>query len=143
MRDVRILHIEDNEADVFFVKEGFKSTSFTPSFSHIDDGEKALAFLSKENVQETDYPDLILLDLNLPKVDGLTVLRHLKSHPFWRRIPVIVLTSSSAPSDIEKSYDLHANSYVLKPVGLDQMVETVSVIQKFWFGLNKFVTVCS
>jgi CheY-like chemotaxis protein len=139
MAQLNILHVEDNEADVFFIKEGFKSSDLKPMLQSVEDGDKALEYLERKGeYQNAPVPDLILLDLNMPKTDGFTVLEQLKKHPELRRIPVIVFTSSNAPGDIQKSYDLHANSYVLKPIGLDEMMNTISVIEKFWFGLNRF-----
>ncbi len=138
MRDLKILHIEDNEADAFFIKEAFKSSKLKPTLQNFDDAEKAIDFLQqKGDFTNAAPPDLILLDLNMPRTDGFTVLEKVKNHPVLKRIPVIVLTNSSAPSDIQKSYDLHANSYVLKPMGLDEMTHTVTLIEDFWFGLSK------
>jgi DNA-binding response OmpR family regulator len=104
----------------------------------VRDGEQAMQFLRNEgDYAESPRPDLILLDLNLPKKDGREVLQEVKNDTDLRRIPVVILSTSDAESDILKSYDLHANSYITKPVGLQAFVEVIKAIDEFWFSIVK------
>ena len=134
---VNILLVEDNPADVLLTKEAFKSSTIVDQLLVVEDGEKALAFLKKEGEYENAItPDLILLDLNLPKIDGREVLIELNLDSNLRRIPVIVLTSSSLEKDIMSSYDNSANSYIVKPIELDKFVKIVEAIESFWFSMS-------
>lgn len=137
-RSVEILLIEDNEADVRLTKEGIKEAKIRNSLSIVNDGEAAMAYLNKQSpYQNTTTPDLILLDLNLPKMDGRQVLEEIKEDPNLKHIPVVILTSSNAEKDILKSYKLHANCYITKPIGLEQFVEVIKSIEDFWFSIVK------
>ena len=137
-RPVEILLVEDNPGDVRLTQEAFKDAKVLNHLSVVRDGVEALAFLRREgNQTEAPRPDLILLDLNLPKKDGHEVLREIKADEQLRRIPVVILTTSSAQQDILKSYDLHANSYITKPVDLDQFVTVVKTIEDFWLTIVK------
>ncbi len=137
-RSVEILLIEDNEADVRLTKEGIKEVKIRNSLNVVNDGESAMAYLKKitpyENVTR---PDLILLDLNLPKKDGRQVLDEIKNDDTLQHIPVVILTSSEAERDILQSYKLHANCYITKPIGIEQFVEVIKSIEDFWFSIVK------
>lgn len=133
LRPIEILLVEDNPADARLTVESFKENKITNRISHVRDGISALAFLRREgSYADANRPDLILLDLNLPKLDGRKVLAEIKNDPKFRRIPVVVLTSSKAEEDVLKSYDLHANCYVTKPVDLDQFFDVMNSIEHFW-----------
>jgi CheY-like chemotaxis protein len=140
-RPVEILLVEDNPGNVRLMVEALKEGKVHNKLSVVDDGEKALAFLRREgNYTNVMRPDIIWLDLNLPKKDGREVLAEIKRDSSLKRIPVVVLTSSKAEQDILKSYDLHANCYVYKPVELEQFVTVVKSIEDFWFTIVKLPT---
>lgn len=131
---VEILLVEDDPGDVLITREALAQSQLTNNLHHVSDGDEALAFLRREGDHEDAVrPDLILLDLNLPRVDGREVLATIKSSPDLRRIPVVVLTTSRAEEDVVSSYDLHANAYVTKPVDFDEFVSTVRQIDDFFF----------
>lgn len=135
-RPVEILLIEDNPGDVILTKEAFATAKINNTISVARDGEVAMQILNREEkYKNTPKPDLILLDLNMPKKDGRDVLAEIKNNPDLRRIPVIILTSSKAERDILETYDLHANSYLVKPVTLSQFSKVVSAIENFWFTI--------
>lgn len=135
-RPIEILLVEDNPGDVMLTQEAFSEAKISNNLQVTRDGEEAIAYLKKENSYEhATRPDLILLDLNLPKVNGGEVLTYIKSDKALMRIPVIVLTSSEAEKDIIKSYNLHANSYIIKPINFDQFVKAVNAIENFWFSV--------
>jgi len=137
-KSVEILLIEDNPADTRLLLEAFKDGKVSNHISTVADGIDALAFLRKEGIfSKAKKPDIIFLDLNLPKKDGREVLREIKSDSNLKNIPVVVLTSSSAEEDILRSYDLHANCYVNKPVDLDQFFNIVKSIENFWLTIVK------
>ncbi len=129
---IEILLVEDNPADVRLTQEALREGKVRNNLSIARDGEEALAFLRREG---TPRPDLILLDLNLPRRDGREVLKEIKSDPALRTIPVVVLTTSEAEADILKSYALHANCYITKPVDLDQFITVVKSIDDFWLTI--------
>ena len=130
---VEILLVEDNPGDVRLTQEALKEAKVLNNLSVVRDGVEAMAFLRREGrYGNAIRPDLILLDLNLPRKDGREVLAEIKADPYLRRIPVVVLTTSSAQQDILKSYDLHANGYITKPVGLDQFVTVLKALEDFW-----------
>ncbi len=135
---VEILLVEDNPGDVRLTLEAFKEGKILNRLSVVGDGVEAMAFLRREgNYSNVPRPDLILLDLNMPRKDGREVLAEIKKDPELRRIPVIILTTSQAEQDILKSYDLHANCYITKPVDLDQFNTVVKNIQDFWLTVVK------
>jgi chemotaxis family two-component system response regulator Rcp1 len=137
-RPVEILLVEDNPGDVRLTREALKEGKVCNNLNVVDDGVKALAYLRREPPYEGSVrPDLVLLDLNLPRKDGREVLGEIKSDPSLRSLPVVVLTSSGAEQDILKAYDLHANCYVSKPVDLDQFITVVRSIEDFWFTIVK------
>ena len=137
-RPVEILLVEDNPGDVRLTLEAFKEGKLRNRLHVARDGEEALAHLRREGAYTAaSRPDLILLDLNLPKKDGREVLGEIKADPDLRRIPVVVLTTSKAEQDILKAYELHANCYITKPVDLDQFLRVVRAIEEFWLELVK------
>ncbi len=135
-RAVQILLVEDNDGDVFLTKKAFETARIANNFHVAQDGEVALAMLRNEGeYADIPRPDLILLDINLPKVDGRAVLSEIREDEELRRIPIVILSSSSTEQDVLKSYDLHANSYIVKPINLAKFHEIVSAIENFWFNL--------
>ena len=135
---IEILLVEDNPGDVELTREALHEGKIHMHLSVVSDGVEALAFLRREGKYGgAPRPDLILLDLNLPKKDGRAVLGDVKQDPALRHIPVVILTSSQAEQDIVRAYDLHANCYVTKPVDLDQFVKIVRSIEQFWFTVVK------
>ena len=137
-RPVEILLVEDNPGDVRLTREALREGKVRNNLHVAADGVEALHFLRKEGrFADAVRPDLILLDLNLPKKDGREVLEDIKSDPDLRYIPVVVLTSSQAEQDILRAYDLHANCYVTKPVDLEQFIHVVRSIEDFWFTIVK------
>jgi CheY-like chemotaxis protein len=130
---IEILLVEDNLGDIRLTREVFKECKVLNNLSVTEDGEEAMAFLRRQGpYAKVTRPDLVLLDLNLPKKSGREVLAELKADPVLRRIPVVVLTTSSAETDIVKSYELHANCYLTKPVQLDEFIKVVQSIEDFW-----------
>lgn len=133
---IEILLVEDNPGDVRLTVEALKEAKVRNRVHVVDDGVKAMAFLRRQAAYSTvSRPDLILLDLNLPKKDGREVLEELKHDVDLKRIPVVILTTSQAEQDILKAYELHANCYITKPVDLDQFLKVVRSIDEFWFTL--------
>jgi chemotaxis family two-component system response regulator Rcp1 len=128
-----ILLVEDNPGDVRLTTEAMKEAGIKTCLHVVGDGAVALDFLYRRAPYETaPVPDLILLDLNLPKKDGREVLAEIKGHPTLRRIPTVVLTTSQAIEDIGRAYDLHVNCYITKPIDLERFIEVVRVIDSFW-----------
>jgi chemotaxis family two-component system response regulator Rcp1 len=137
-RAIEILLVEDNEGDARLTLEVFKEGRVTNNLSVARDGVEALAFLRREGrYANAPQPDLILLDLNLPRKDGREVLAEIKEDERLKRIPVVVLTTSGAQEDIAKAYGHHANCYITKPVDLDQFLRVVQSIESFWLSLVK------
>jgi CheY-like chemotaxis protein len=133
---IEILLVEDNPGDVRLTRETLKDLKIVNKVSVAEDGEKALAFLRGEGpYAEARRPDLILLDLNLPKVGGQEVLAVIKGDPKLRAIPVVILTTSKDEEDIVKSYQSYANCYITKPVELDAFVKMIRSIEDFWFSI--------
>ena len=137
-RAIEVLLVEDNPGDVRLTKEALKEGRLLNNVNVVGDGIEALSFLRRQDkYEQVVQPDLILLDLNLPKKDGREVLAEIKADPNLRRIPVVILTTSSAEEDILKTYDLHANCYVTKPVDLDRFMGVVKSIEDFWVSVVK------
>lgn len=137
-RPVEILLVEDNPADVRLTIEVFKDSRITNHISVVMDGEEALAFLHKRGKYADEIrPDLILLDLNLPKKDGREVLSEIKADAELKAIPIIVLTTSDADQDVWKAYDSGVNSYITKPVDLEQFIRIFRSIEDFWLTIVK------
>jgi len=137
-KPIEILLVEDNPGDVRLTQEAFKEGKISNNLNVASDGVEALAFLRQEGKYiSVPRPDVILLDLNLPKKDGREVLAEIKEDPDLRRIPVVVLTTSQAEQDILKSYNLHANCYITKPVDLERFITVVKSIETFWLSVVK------
>jgi CheY-like chemotaxis protein len=137
-RPVQILLVEDNPGDVRLTREALKEAKVRNRMDSVGDGVEAMAYLRRQGAHaKAPRPDVILLDLNLPKKSGLEVLREVKGDPDLKRIPIVVVTTSKAEQDIVRSYDLHANCYVTKPVDLAQFMEVVRSIEDFWLAIVK------
>lgn len=130
---IRILMVEDNDGDVFLTTEALKEAKVANQVHVVHDGVEALEYLRRHGKYATaPRPDLILLDLNLPRKDGREVLEEIKADPALHKIPIVILTSSSAETDVCKTYNLHANCYIVKPVDFAALVEVVRSIDNFW-----------
>ncbi len=138
---VEILLVEDNPGDVRLTQEALKESKVTNNLSVAEDGVEALAFLKREGkYADAPRPDLLLLDLNLPKKDGRELLEEIKANENLRRIPVVVLTTSKAEEDIVRMYNQHANCYITKPIDFDQFIEVIKSIENFWLTIVKLPT---
>jgi two-component system response regulator len=136
IQPIEILLVEDSKSDVLITREAFDSARIINRMHNVTDGEQAMLYLRNEGEYASrPRPDLILLDLNLPRKSGREVLAEIKADENLKRIPVAVLTTSNAEQDILASYGLHANCYIVKPVKFDNFVEAVRGIQNFWFGI--------
>ena len=132
-KSLDILMVEDNPADVRLTQEAFRDGKICNRLAIVKDGVEAMEYLRRHGKHASaTRPDLILLDLNLPRKDGREVLAEIKSDPALMRIPVVVLTTSKAEMDIVRSYNLHANCYIVKPVDLDQFIDIIKSIDQFW-----------
>jgi len=132
-RSIEILLVEDNPGDARLTIEAMREAKMRNRMHVVEDGVEAMAFLRRQGrYGEAPRPDLILLDLNLPRKDGREVLAEVKADPALKRIPVVILTTSRAEEDVLRAYDLHANCYVTKPVDLAQFMKIVSQIDEFW-----------
>ncbi len=135
---VKILLVEDNPGDIRLTKEALREGKVNNEMYIATDGLEALAFLNQEGqYADVPRPDVVLLDLNLPLMNGVEILAKIKADPHLKRIPVIVLTTSEDERDILKSYDLHANAYVTKPVDLERFIEIIGQIEGFWLTIVK------
>jgi len=136
VRPAEVLLVEDNPGDVRLTLEALKEGKVLNVVHVASDGEEAMKFLHREGpFADVPRPNLILLDLNLPKKDGREVLAEVKADPDLKRIPVVILTTSQAEEDIAKTYNLHANCYITKPVDLDQFLHVVQSIEDFWLAI--------
>lgn len=137
-RPVEILLVEDNPGDVRLTREAFHEGKMKNNLSVVEDGVEAMAFLRREGAySEAPRPDIVLLDLNLPRKDGREVLAEIKVDPDLKRIPVVILTTSKAEEDILRTYNLHANCYITKPVDFERFIEIVKMIEGFWLSVVK------
>lgn len=135
-RAIDVLLVEDDPGDVLMTQEAFEENKVANRLAVVSDGASAMAFLRKEGEHaDAPTPDLVLLDLNLPRMDGREVLAEMKSDPELRRIPVVVLTTSEAEEDVLRSYSLHANAYVTKPVDFQRFIEVVRQIDDFFVSV--------
>ena len=140
-RPIEILLVEDNPGDVLLTREALRDGKIQNNLQVVADGEEALAYLRRKVANgQAPRPDLILLDLNLPRKDGREVLADIKADPDLRTIPVVVLTSSKAEEDVLRSYHLHANCYITKPVDLPQFINVVRAVEEFWLSIVKLPT---
>lgn len=136
VKPITILLVEDNPGDADLAREALDNSKFNNKLQVVDDGEKAMAFLRREEpYRDAPRPDLILLDLNLPRKDGRQVLAEIKADPELMRIPVVILTTSRAEEDVLKTYQLHANCYITKPIDLNQFLHVVRSIEDFWLSI--------
>jgi CheY-like chemotaxis protein len=141
LQPIHILLVEDNEGDIFLTTEAFESGKFYTELSVVRDGKAAIDFLKQEGDHEdAKEPDLLLLDLNLPKRNGFEVLQFLKQDNKLMHIPVIILSTSSSERDINKCYENHANSYITKPVDIENLFTVISKIENFWLSIVKLPT---
>jgi two-component system, chemotaxis family, response regulator Rcp1 len=137
-RFVDILLVEDNPADVHILREIFDESKISNALHVVNDGDQAMDFLYRRGqFAASPRPDLVLLDIGLPRKSGLEVLAEVKGDPDLKRIPVVMLTTSKAEEDVLISYDLHANGYIPKPMHLEQLLEVVKSLEEFWFGIVK------
>jgi CheY-like chemotaxis protein len=138
MRSVEILLVEDSASDADLTEEALSEGKVLNHLHWVQDGVEALAFLHRQGkYSDAPRPDLILLDLNLPKKDGREVLAQIKADPNLKVIPVVILTTSAAERDILRTYELNANCYVTKPIDLEQFISVVKLIEEFWLALVK------
>ena len=138
LKPVEILLVEDNSGDIRLTKEALKESKLANNLYTVQDGIEAMDYLNKtEKYQDAVRPDLILLDLNLPKKNGREVLSEIKGNSDFKQIPVVILTSSKAYQDILSTYQNHANCYITKPVNMDQFIEIVKSVGNFWFSIVK------
>ena len=137
LRPIEILLVEDSPGDVRLTQEALRDAKVRNNLHVVRDGVEAMAFLRREGARfaECPRPDLVLLDLNLPRMSGHEVLADIKADPALRRIPVVILTTSQAEQDVLRTYDLHANCYITKPVDLDQFITVVQSIEDFWLTI--------
>jgi CheY-like chemotaxis protein len=141
MKPLNILLVEDNEGDILLTKEAFEDAKIHVLLSVVKDGKEAIDFLSKEGKYiDAVGPDLLLLDVNLPKKNGHEVLKYIKGNEALKRIPVIMLTTSSSQKDINQSYDNYANCYITKPVEASNFLSVMSSIENFWITIVKLPT---
>jgi len=136
IRAIDLLLIEDSPGDVLLIKKALKDAKVLNNIQVANDGVQAMAVLRKETPYiDAPRPDLILLDLNIPKKDGREVLKEIKQTPDLRSIPVVILTTSTAEADVLKSYDLHANAYITKPMNVEGLIQAVKMMEGFWFSI--------
>lgn len=134
-RPVEVLLVEDHPPDARLIEEAFRAGPRPKTVHTVSGGDEAMSYLLRRSpFADAARPKLVVLDLNLPGRDGRDVLREIKSDPDLRRIPIVVLTASDAPSDVENAYDLHANAYIVKPVGLDAFTDVIRAVEEFWLG---------
>ena len=132
-KPLEILLVEDNKGDIGLITEFFNDSEFITNIHIVEDGEETIRFLyGKDKFLDSKLPDIIMLDLNLPKKDGREVLKEIKENNNLKRIPVIILTTSNAEKDIIKAYDLHANAYIVKPLDFDEFMKVIKSITDFW-----------
>ncbi len=140
-RPAQILIVEDNPADARLVREVMRDSKILNEIHWVPDGVEAMAFLRRQGkYPDAPRPNLMFLDLNMPRKDGREVLREIKSDPDLRRIPVVVMTSSQAEEDIARAYDHHANCYVRKPIDFEQFHSVVKTLENFWFSTVEIPT---
>lgn len=138
MDPIHILLVEDNEGDILLIKEAFEEARIVNEIRTVKDGEKAILYLKKSDpYTDVKVPDLILLDVNLPRKNGHEVLAFIKTSPGLKQIPVVMLTTSSSEKDIIESYRNHANCYITKPVEVDKFMDAILKIEEFWIELVK------
>jgi len=138
MEPIHILLVEDNEGDILLTTEALESAKLFTRLSVVKDGKQAMDFLTKANgYSQATQPDMVLLDINLPKRNGHQVLKFIKENEVLKHIPVIMLTTSSSPSDINQAYENHANCFITKPVESESFLDVIATIENFWFNFVK------
>jgi CheY-like chemotaxis protein len=136
MKPIHILLVEDNEGDIFMTQEAFEDFKIKNKISVARDGKEAIDFLLKENkYKEIDDPDLVILDINLPKKSGHEVLKSIKENPKTQQIPVIMLSTSSSEKDITLSYQNRANCFITKPIEAEEFMKAITSIEEFWLSI--------
>lgn len=138
---IRVLLVEDNPADALLAQESFEESPYSVHLDLVENGEQAMQYLRQEDqYEEAPRPDIMLLDLNLPRKDGRQVLAEIKSDDSLRTIPVIIITSSHDQEDVIQSYHLHANCYITKPVNLKRLQKVIQHFEDFWFSIARLPT---
>jgi len=136
MKTIHILLVEDNEGDIMLTTEALQEGKIVNKISVVRDGKLAIDFLNKrDNFADAELPNLILLDINLPKKDGHEVLKYIKTNPDFKHIPIIMLTTSSSEKDIMSAYRNYANCFITKPVEVNEFIDAVSIIENFWISI--------
>jgi CheY-like chemotaxis protein len=136
LKSIRILMAEDNDMDVFLVREAFEQGRLTVHLDVVENGVDALAYLRQEGPHaHAQRPDLVMLDINMPRLDGLSTLKAIRQDPALRSIPVVMLTTSDAETDVIRSYESFANAYIVKPVSMDNFFQVVRTFEDFWFSV--------
>ncbi|SIS95147.1 response regulator [Belliella pelovolcani] len=136
MKNVHILLVEDNEGDILLTLEALEEAKMKNTISVVKDGERAIQYVEKIGEYEDALPpDLIILDVNLPKLNGHEVLQYFKNSEAYKHIPIIMLTTSSSPKDINESYKNHVNCYITKPIDVDDFIKAVVSIENFWLSI--------
>jgi chemotaxis family two-component system response regulator Rcp1 len=136
MQPISVLIVEDNRADIRLIREVLKEGKILIELNAVEDGVEALAFLRREEkYKDKLFPDIVLLDLNMPRKNGFEVLTEMKEDPYLKHIPIIVMTVSKAEDDVIRSYNLHANAYIVKPVEFKQFMSAVKSIKDFWLTI--------
>jgi len=144
MKSIHILLVEDNEGDILLTQEAFENAKENNTLSVVRDGQEAIDFLKKQgNYSNRTLPDLLLLDINLPKKSGIEVLKFIKENENLLHIPVIMLSTSSSETDINICYENHANCYITKPVSVDKLFHIFSSIENFWLSIATLPSKCS
>lgn len=144
MHPIHILLVEDNQGDIVLTLEAFESVDTVTTIAVVNDGEEAIHYLNRQHdFSGAAIPDLILLDINLPKIDGKEVLRYIKTHDQFRSIPVVMLTSSASEKDIQDSYAGHANCYITKPVDFGNYIDVIKSIETFWVNIVRLPSLAS
>jgi len=142
MTQIHILLVEDNEGDIVLTKEAFEEAKILTKLSVVRDGKEALDFLTKQGkYTNADMPDMLLLDVNLPKKNGHQVLQYIKGDENLKHIPVIMLTTSSSPKDINLSYNNYANCFITKPVDVHEFIGVIATIENFWISIVKLPSI--
>ncbi len=136
MKEIHILLVEDNEGDIILTREALSDVKIKNTVSVARDGEAAIHFLNDASSRYL-LPDIILLDINLPKIDGKEVLSYIKSNPSLKKIPVVMLTTSSSNVDVDEAYNNFANCFITKPVDLNKFFDVVKMIEDFWISIVK------
>lgn len=138
MEPIHILLVEDNEGDILLTTEALENAKLLTNLSVVKDGKAAMDFLTNaEGYSDVTQPDMLLLDINLPKRNGHEVLKFIKEHDALKHIPVIMLTTSSSPADIELAYKNHVNCFITKPIDADRFFDVIATIENFWFSIVK------